>query len=102
MGATGTAVKALLLGVPDVNGLWYVGAVGTGFSDAERRALAALLEQLAAPDSPLTSGRVPDRGKPVRWVRPEVQGEVEFLEFTQSSGVLRHPVWKGLRGIWRE
>jgi bifunctional non-homologous end joining protein LigD len=97
---TGQTVKALLLGVPDQGGLRYVGAVGTGFSDAERRALAALLERLAAPVSPLTSGRTPDRGQPVRWVRPEVHGEVEFLEFTQSSGLLRHPVWKGLRGTF--
>ncbi len=99
---TGNTVKALLMAVPEGKGLRYVGAVGTGFSDAERRALAALLERLAVPDSPLTSGRAPDRGQPVRWVRPEIHGEVEFLEFTQSSELLRHPVWKGLRGPWRE
>jgi bifunctional non-homologous end joining protein LigD len=97
---TGKTVKALLLGVPDDGGLRYVGAVGTGFSDAERRALAALLERLASPASPLTSGRSPDRGQPVRWVRPEIHGEVEYLELTGASDLLRHPVWKGLRGTW--
>ncbi|WP_370106352.1 non-homologous end-joining DNA ligase [Streptacidiphilus sp. BW17] len=95
---TGNTVKALLLGVPDDDGLRYVGAVGTGFSEAERRALAALLERLAAPASPLTSGPTPGRGSPVRWVRPLAHGEVEYLEFTKEDGVLRHPVWKGLRG----
>jgi bifunctional non-homologous end joining protein LigD len=94
---TGSTVKALLLGVPDGGGLRYVGAVGTGLSDAERRALAGLLERLAAPASPLTSGPAPDRGQPIRWVRPVVRGEVEYLEYT-SSQLLRHPVWKGLRG----
>jgi bifunctional non-homologous end joining protein LigD len=95
---TGKTVKALLLGVPDDGGLRYVGAVGTGFSDAERRALTALLDRLAAPASPLTSGRTPDRGQTVRWVRPEIHGEVEYLELTGASDLLRHPVWKGLRG----
>jgi bifunctional non-homologous end joining protein LigD len=95
---TGKTLKALLLAVPDDGGLRYVGAVGTGFSDAERRTLAALLERLAAPASPLTSGRSPDRGQPVRWVRPVVRGEVEYLEYTENSHLLRHPVWKGLRG----
>nr|WP_166682583.1 hypothetical protein [Streptomyces sp. 846.5] len=99
---TGNTVKALLMALPHGDGLRYVGAVGTGFSDAERRALAALLERLTVPDSLLTSGRSPDRKPPVRWVRPEIQGEVEYLEFTQPSGLLRHPVWKGLRGPWRE
>lgn len=99
---SGSTLKALLLGVPEDGGLRYVGAVGTGFSDAERRALAALLARLAAPVSPLTSGPVPDRGQPVRWVQPVVRGEVEYLERTEKSGLLRHPVWKGLRGSLEE
>ncbi|MHA6757012.1 ATP dependent DNA ligase [Streptacidiphilus sp. PAMC 29251] len=61
-------------------------------------ALAALLERLAAPVSPLTSGPAPDRRQPVRWVKPLVRGEVEYLEYTENSHLLRHPVWKGLRG----
>jgi hypothetical protein len=59
---TGTTVKALLLGVPDDGGRRYVGAIGTGFSDAERRTLAGLLGRLTAPASPLTSGPAPARG----------------------------------------
>jgi hypothetical protein len=35
-------------------------------------------------------------------LRPEVQGEVEFLQFTGSSGMLSHPVRQGLRGRRRE
>ena len=93
----GNSVKALLLGVPD-DGLRYVGAVGTGFSDAERWPLAAVLERVASPVSPLTSGPAPDRWQLVRWVRPLIRGEVEYLEYTGDGGVLRHPVWKGLRG----
>ena len=95
---TGSTVKALLLGVPDDGGWRYVGAVGTGFSDAQRKELAALLERVASTLSPLTGGPAPDRGQPVRWARPLLRGEVEYLEYTGAGGVLRHPVWKGLRG----
>lgn len=92
----GTTVKALLLGVRDGDRLRYVGNVGTGFSQAERKALYGLLEQTSADTSPFT-GPGPDRGEPVRWCRPQLAGEVEYLEYT-SAGNLRHPVWKGLRG----
>jgi bifunctional non-homologous end joining protein LigD len=30
------------------------------------------------------------------WVRPEIVGEIEFGEWT-STGVARHPRWRGLR-----
>ncbi|MEU1425127.1 hypothetical protein [Kitasatospora sp. NPDC005751] len=35
-------------------------------------------------------------GTEVRFVRPELRAEVEFLELT-PAGRLRHPVWRGLR-----
>ncbi len=99
-GPGGTLVKSLLLGV---SGLRYIGSVGTGFSQAERRALAALLRRLAAPTSPfgepLRAGL--ERGEVVRFVRPHVRGEVEYAHFTAHSH-LRHPVWKGLRGDYQE
>lgn len=92
----GTTVKALLLGVPDAGGLRYVGKVGTGFSNAERKALAGLLDRLTADGSPFTAGPALPRTDPVRFVRPEVGAEVDYLEVTRS-GVLRQPVWRGLR-----
>ncbi|MFE3505305.1 hypothetical protein ACFXPX_36540 [Kitasatospora sp. NPDC059146] len=33
----------------------------------------------------------------MRFVRPELHAEVEFLEIT-DRGQLRQPVWRGLRG----
>jgi len=90
-------VKALLLGVRDGADLRYVGKVGTGFTEAQRRSLAGLLDPLNTDRSPFTAGPVLPRGEPVRFVRPEVAGEVDYLEVT-SAGVLRHPVWRGLRG----
>ena len=94
-------MKALLLGVPDSGGLRYVGRVGTGFADAERKALTGLLERFSTEHSPFTHGSGPDRSEPTRWVRPELTCEVEYLEYT-TAGHLRHPVYKGLRGPHRD
>ena len=98
----GRALKALLLGVPGPAGLGYVGAVGTGFSEAERRRLTGLLRGLATEGSPFT-GAVSDidRGAPLRFVRPELTAEVEYAG-PGSAGSLRQPVWKGLRGEQHE
>lgn len=48
--------------------------------------------------SPFTTGASLGlaRGTEVRFVRPELHAEVEFLELT-DSGRLRQPVWRGLR-----
>jgi len=93
----GRSLKSLLLGRPGPGGLAYVGAVGTGFSEAGRRALTGLLHDLAAPDSPFTGSVTDiDRGEPLRFVRPELTAEVEYLGIG-SGGSLRQPVWKGLR-----
>lgn len=96
-GPAANTVRALLLGIPVDDGLLYVGSVGTGFSMAERRALAALLRRLDTTVSPFTT--VPtglERGTHLRYVQPRLVGTVEYLEVT-DAGQLRHPTWKGLR-----
>jgi bifunctional non-homologous end joining protein LigD len=93
----GTTVRALLLGVRDGADLRYVGRVGAGFSDAERKALAGLLSHLGTDRSPFTAGPALPRSEPLRFVRPDVTAEVDYLDVT-DSGVLHHPVWRGLRG----
>ncbi|QMU77410.1 hypothetical protein GXW83_18615 [Streptacidiphilus sp. PB12-B1b] len=96
--ARATSVKALLVGIAGAGGLRYAGAVGTGFSQAERTALAEVLRRLDSRTAPFADGIAGiDRGEPVRFVRPVLHGEVEFLE-TTVHGHLRQPVWKGLRG----
>ncbi|MFD5616672.1 ATP-dependent DNA ligase [Kitasatospora sp. NPDC127060] len=99
-GPAGDTLRAVLAGVEAEPGrLQYVGSVGTGFTGAERRALAAALRRLAVPVSPFTAGGralgLPP-GTEVRFVRPELHAEVEFLEIT-DRGQLRQPVWRGLR-----
>jgi bifunctional non-homologous end joining protein LigD len=97
----GTTMKALLLGVLGEDGLRYVGRVGSGFSEAERKALVGLLDRIATQVSPFTQGPRPDRSEPAIWVRPELTCEVAYLEYT-AAGHLRHPVYRGLRGTERD
>lgn len=104
-GGTSDVVGSLLLAVHGEGGeLVYVGDVGTGFTDAGRRALAARLRALAADGPPFAGpfarargwpGRAPNRG-PVHWVAPVLVGEIEYRAFTRDR-TFRHPSWRGLR-----
>ena len=86
---------SLLLGIPDADGLRYVGRVGSGFNDRQLDEMDQLVVALARRDSPLHD--VPrEDASDAHWVEPELVGEVLYGELT-DSGRLRHPVWKGLR-----
>lgn len=88
-------IGSLLLGVPDADGLRYVGNVGTGFTEHMLRELAALLAPLARAESPF-AGAAPA----AHWVEPVLAGEVEYAGWTRD-GHLRHPSWRGLLGaLW--
>src|SRR5690554_5155650 len=88
-------IGSLLLGIPDSDGLRYVGKVGTGFSEQELDDLAATLNKLERKTSPLHSIPTPD-ARGAQWVTPKLVGEVEFAEWTHT-GRLRQPSWRGLR-----
>jgi bifunctional non-homologous end joining protein LigD len=94
----------LLAGHAGTGELVYLGDVGTGFTEAARRHLLALLRPLHRPDSPFPAefslargwpGRAPNRGA-VHWVAPVVVGEIEYRAFTRDQN-FRHPSWRGLR-----
>lgn len=95
-GARAGSLGSLLLGIPEGNGVEYVGKVGTGFSAKERARLLEAMSGLACTSSPFT-GELPAaaRGDAV-WVTPELVGEVRFMEWT-AGGRLRHASWRGLR-----
>lgn len=89
-----TGLGALLLGYYDEGGaLRYAGKVGTGFNEAELRALRARLDDLVAERCPFADP-VPVKGS--HWSRPELVAAVSFTEWT-SDGRLRHPSYDGLR-----
>jgi bifunctional non-homologous end joining protein LigD len=99
---------ALLLAVPapaggpDAGELRYVGKVGTGFTNADREAVATRLSELARKTPPLDGVPRPDAAH-TRWASPRLVGEVEFNEWTADPAShpdarLRAPRWRG----WRE
>jgi bifunctional non-homologous end joining protein LigD len=89
-------IGALLLGVFDAqHRLHFAGKVGTGFGSAELLRLRAQLEPLVRADAPVVAAAsVPRRS--VHWVAPVLVAEVRFTEWT-DDGLLRHPVYHGLR-----
>jgi bifunctional non-homologous end joining protein LigD len=93
-GRTGS-IGSLLLGIPDEDGLRYVGRVGTGFSEATLARLTAALTPLRTDVNPFVGVPRADASDAL-WVRPETVGEVEYAEFT-PQGSLRHARWRGFR-----
>jgi len=94
-GRRANTVGALLLGIPDGDGLRYVGKVGTGFTDAVLDDLMKRLAEHPRKTSPLTDVPSLD-ARDAHWVRPKLVGEVEFAEWTPTNR-LRQPSWRGLR-----
>lgn len=93
-GARGGGIGSLLVGIPDADGLRFVGRVGTGFTD---RALAALKKKLTpTEESPFDAPLPRADAKGVTFVRPTLVGEVRYSERT-GDGRLRQPSWRGLR-----
>lgn len=94
---------ALLVGAYADEGLRFLGAVGTGFSDGALRDLMPELRDQRQPDSPfagdikaLSTGRFGKTIKSPQWIRPELVARVEFRELTLGDR-LRAPSFKGVR-----
>ncbi|MEW5807967.1 MAG: ATP-dependent DNA ligase [Actinomycetota bacterium] len=95
-GGRTSGLGALMLGVPDEDGLQFVGRVGTGFTEKELAMLRATLEPLHTDESPFSSRLPTQDAKGVTFVRPELVGEVRYSERTGDNR-LRQPSWRGLR-----
>ncbi len=102
---TGKLFSSLLLGVYDQGKLQYVGKVGTGFSDNQKKELLKSFKPLIINSSPFEIK--PDVNQPSRfrpnppkakpfWLKPEIICEVSYAEIT-SDGVFRQPSFKGIR-----
>lgn len=90
-------VGAVLLGVyTQARQLVYIGRVHSGFTDASRRALASVLEELATDSCPFTGRGPTGRDRNARWVRPTLIADVNYRAIT-ADGRLRQPTWRGLR-----
>ena len=92
-------VGGLLLGAHDgaTGELVYLGDVGTGFTERALRDLGERLARIARAASPFAAELPRDIVRTVRWVEPELVGEVVYRQFTRSDRRLRHAAWRGLR-----
>ncbi|MGQ4616711.1 ATP-dependent DNA ligase [Nocardia sp. R7R-8] len=86
--------KSLLIGIPHDGLLYYVGRVGTGFSEPDMRELAARLRKLERKTSPFDNELTADERKEAVWVTPKLGGTVRFMNWTEM-GRLWHPAWLG-------
>ena len=88
---------ALLLGYfNDHRQLVYAGKVGTGFDMQQLTEIRERFESARRKRSPI---RREDRAKldrDVHWVRPELVAQIQYANWT-ADGLLRHPVFQGLR-----
>lgn len=88
-------VGSLLLGIPDADGIRYVGRVGTGFRDRDLDEMHARFARMARKTAPAIGVPSAD-ARDANWIRPELVGEVEFAERT-TDGRLRQASWRGWR-----
>ncbi|MEV0892459.1 ATP-dependent DNA ligase [Promicromonospora sp. NPDC050262] len=104
--ADASVMGSLLMAVPDASGddsgLRYVGRVGTGFSERERREITTRLRGMER-KTPGVSGVPAEDASDARWVTPSLVGEVTYADWAEgpdgASGErrMRHSVWRGWR-----
>jgi len=94
-GSRARRVGSLLMGVPDGDGIRYVGRVGTGFDERALDEMLPRLKKLARKTSAVEDVPNADARDAV-WVSPKLVGEVEFAEWTPTRR-LRQPSWRGWR-----
>ena len=86
---------ALLLGAYDGDELRWIGQVGTGFDDRLLKQVRQQVEAVESETSPIDDPEL-TKDTRLRWCRPELVCEVEYLEVTKA-GKLRAPSFKGMR-----
>lgn len=92
--ASGRAIRNLLLGQREGEGLVYAGKVGTGFNAANSEGLIVALRKRARKAAALPVPRSESRR--AQWVRPDLVAEIAFAEFT-AENIVRHASFLGLR-----
>jgi bifunctional non-homologous end joining protein LigD len=87
---------ALLLGYFEGEEFVFAGKVGTGFDNKQLVDLRTRLDEIEIAQTPFTRAVGLPRLR-AHWVRPEVVGQVAFVEWT-VHGKLRHGRFLGFRG----
>ncbi len=87
---------ALLVATRKGSRLVYAGKVGTGFARSSLADLARKLAPLRCKSAPVDVERFSIGLVGITWVEPKLVAEIEYSEITRD-GLLRHPVFRGLR-----
>lgn len=87
---------SVIVGLPEADGLRYVGRVGTGWTQAQGAEILAELKPLAISTCPFLGGIDAPVASSATWVLPKLVADVQFMNWT-STGHLRHPSWRGIR-----
>ena len=90
-GAVRTPLANIKVATFDGHALRYVGAVGTGFSEAVALMLRQRLDRIATPRCAVAGLKV----KGAVWVTPDLRAEIAYRGVT-NTGELRHASFKGL------
>jgi bifunctional non-homologous end joining protein LigD len=93
---TRAGLGALLLGYYEKSQLVFAGKVGTGFTHEGALALRQRLDRIERRSSPYAFPPPRAIEKRAHWVTPSLVCEVSFTEWT-GDGMIRHPVFHGLR-----
>lgn len=94
-GGRASTFGSVLVGLYEPQGLRWIGAVGSGFTEASLRAFRGALTQIERETSPFIDDVVvPGPHRPI-WVEPAVVVNVEYKEWTHENR-LRAPVFKGV------
>lgn len=93
---SGRRLGAVLVGLPEPDGLRFVGRVGAGLAGTAGAALLRRLGGLEADQSPFDAPVPAEDAVGARWVQPVLVADVQSLGLG-SQGRLRQPAWKGLR-----
>jgi bifunctional non-homologous end joining protein LigD len=93
LGANPRRIASLYLGRWEDGKLLYAGKARSGYTDTMLRQLRERLDPFIRKTSPLS---VPVKKPKATWVEPVVEAEVQFSGIT-SDGLLREPVFKGIR-----
>lgn len=90
-------LESVLVGVYDSSEqLVYIGRIDTGFTAASRRALRTVLNELSTDRCPFVSRPPAAEREHARWVQPTLVADINYRAIGRD-GLLRHPLWRGLR-----
>ncbi|WP_416448226.1 DNA ligase D [Leeuwenhoekiella sp. A2] len=91
----GSIFGSLILGMYKEGKLTYIGNCGSGWSADEQQVLLDQVAKLKIDENPFDK-KLNLKGRKPNWVSPQLICEVKFSEWTKS-GIMRHPVFKGIR-----